>query len=175
MFYRLVFLIMFFFISFSWANILKEIKTFDANFEQKIINPSQKEILYKGHLLIKEPHYILWQYKEPVIKNVYIINSFAIIDEPELEQAIFSKLQNEIDILELIKTAKKIDENRYLAKIYDVDYTLTTKDNKIEKIEYKDALENSVIIVFSNVIQNKEIDDEIFKFLPPEHYDIIRK
>lgn len=175
MFYRLVFLIMFFFISFSWANILKEIKTFDANFEQKIINPSQKEILYKGHLLIKEPHYILWQYKEPVIKNVYIINSFAIIDEPELEQAIFSRLQNEIDILELIKTAKKIDENRYLAKIYDVDYTLTTKDNKIEKIEYKDALENSVIIVFSNVIQNKEIDDEIFKFLPPEHYDIIRK
>lgn len=166
MFYRLVFLIMFFFISFSWANILKEIKTFDANFEQKIINPSQKEILYKGHLLIKEPHYILWQYKEPVIKNVYIINSFAIIDEPELEQAIFSRLQNEIDILELIKTAKKIDENRYLAKIYDVDYTLTTKDNKIEKIEYKDALENSVIIVFSNVIQNKEIDDEIFKFLP---------
>lgn len=175
MFYRLVFLIMFFFISFSWANILKEIKTFDANFEQKIINPSQKEILYKGHLLIKEPHYILWQYKEPVIKNVYIINSFAIIDEPELEQAIFSRLQNEIDILELIKTAKKIDENRYLAKIYDVDYTLTTKDNKIEKIEYKDALENSVIIIFSNVIQNKEIDDEIFKFLPPEHYDIIRK
>ena len=175
MFYRLVFLIMFFWVSSSYANILKDIKTFDANFQQKIINPSKKEILYKGHLFIKEPNYILWQYKEPVIKNVYIINNFAIIDEPELEQAIFSRLQDEIDILELIKTAKKIDENRYLAKIYDVNYTLTTKDNKIQKIEYKDALENSVIISFTNVVQNEEIDDEIFKFLPPEHYDIIRK
>ncbi len=175
MFYRLVFLIMFFWVSSSYANILKDIKTFDANFQQKIINPSKKEILYKGHLFIKEPNYILWQYKEPVIKNVYIINNFAIIDEPELEQAIFSRLQDEIDILELIKTAKKIDENRYLAKIYDVNYTLTTKDNKIQKIEYKDALENSIIISFTNVVQNEEIDDEIFKFLPPEHYDIIRK
>ena len=175
MFYRLVFLIMFFLFSSSSADILKDIKTFDANFEQKIINPSQKEILYKGHLFIKEPNYILWQYKEPVIKNVYVINNFAIIDEPELEQAIFSRLQNEIDILELIKTAKKIDDNKYLAKVYDVNYTLITKNNKIEKIEYKDALENSVIITFTNVVQNEDIDDEIFKFLPPKHYDIIRK
>ena len=175
MFYRLVFIIMFFFISSLSANILKNIKTFDADFEQKIINPSKKEIIYNGHLFIKEPSYILWKYKEPVIKNVYVINNFAIIDEPELEQAILSKLQNEIDILELIKTAEKISEDKYLANIYDVDYTLTTKDQKIKKIEYKDALENSVIISFSNIVQNKEIDDELFKFLPPKHYDIIRK
>jgi len=175
MFYRLVFIIMFFFISSLSANILKNIKTFDADFEQKIINPSKKEIIYNGHLFIKEPSYILWKYKEPVIKNVYVINNFAIIDEPELEQAILSKLQNEIDIIELIKTAEKISEDKYLANIYDVDYTLTTKDQKIKKIEYKDALENSVIISFSNIVQNKEIDDELFKFLPPKHYDIIRK
>ena len=175
MFYRLLFIAMFFLALFANANILKNIKTFDADFEQKIINPSQKKILYKGHLFIKEPYYILWHYKEPVLKSVYVINNFATIDEPELEQAIFSKLQNEIDIIELLKTAKKVDENRYLAKIYDVEYTLITKDNKISKIEYKDALENSVTITFSNIIQNREIDEEIFKFLPPEHYDIIRK
>ena len=175
MFYRLFFITMFLLSLSLSANSLKDIKTFDADFEQKIVNPSKKEILYKGHLLIKEPYFILWQYKEPILKNVYIINNFAIIDEPELEQAIFSKLQNEIDIIELIKTAKKIDTNKYLAKIYDVNYELITENDKISKILYKDNLENNVTITFSNSLQNKEIDDEMFKFLPPEHYDIIRK
>lgn len=175
MFYKLLILSMFFLLTSASANILKDIKTFEANFEQKIINPSDKEIVYKGHLFIKEPSNILWQYKQPVIKNVYIINNVAVIDEPELEQAIFSRLKNEIDILQLIKTAKKIDNNRYLAKVYDVDYTLITKNNKIEKIEYKDTLENKVTILFNDVVQNSFIDDEVFKFLPPENYDIIRK
>jgi outer membrane lipoprotein carrier protein len=62
-----------------------------------------------------------------------------------------------------------------VAIIYDVKYNLFTKDNKINKIEYKDALENSVTITFSNVKQNTQIDDDLFKFLPPENYDIIRK
>jgi len=175
MFYKSVFIVMFVLSLFSQASTLKEITSFDANFEQKIINPSQKEIIYTGHLLLKEPYYILWQYKEPVIKNVYVINDFAIIDEPELEQAILTKLQNEIDIFNLIKSAKEVSKNRYLATIYDVEYNLFTKDNKIQRIEYRDALENSVIITFSDIKQNIEIDDEIFKYLPPEHYDIIRK
>ena len=175
MFYKLVFIVMFVLSLFSQASMLENIKSFDANFEQKIINPSQKEILYKGHLVLKEPYYILWQYKEPILKNVYIINDFAIIDEPELEQAILTKLQNEIDIISLIKNAKEISKNKYLANIYDVKYNLFTKDGKIERIEYKDALENSVTITFFSVKQNIEVDDEIFKFLPPENYDIIRK
>lgn len=175
MFYKLVFIVMFVLSAFSQASMLSNISSFDANFEQKIINPSQKEILYKGHLVLKEPYYILWQYKEPVSKNVYIVNNFAIIDEPELEQAILTKLQHEIDILELIKNAKQVSKNSYLANIYDVDYNLFTKDNKIQRIEYKDALENRVIITFFDAKQNIEVDDEIFKFLPPDHYDIIRK
>ncbi|WP_428026707.1 LolA-like outer membrane lipoprotein chaperone [Arcobacter sp.] len=175
MFYKLVFIVMFVLSLSSQASILNDIKSFDANFEQKIINPSQKEILYKGHLVLKEPYYILWQYKEPIIKNVYIINNFAVIDEPELEQAILTELQHEIDIISLIKNAKEVSKNKYVANIYDVEYNLFTKDNFIQKIEYKDALENSVVITFSNIKQNIEVDEEIFKFLPPEEYDIIRK
>jgi outer membrane lipoprotein carrier protein len=175
MFYRAVFIVMFALCVFSDASTLSNIKSFDANFEQKIINPSKKEIIYKGHLVLKEPGYILWQYKEPIVKTVYIVNDFAIIDEPELEQAILTKLKNEIDIFNLIKNAKEVSKNRFIADIYDVKYNLFTKDNKIEKIEYKDALENSVIITFSDVKQNIEVDDAIFKFLPPDNYDIIRK
>jgi outer membrane lipoprotein-sorting protein len=48
-------------------------------------------------------------------------------------------------------------------------------DDKINYIKYKDKLENDVEIKFSNVAQNSEISDEIFKFKVPEHYDVIRK
>lgn len=175
MFYKVIFVVMFVLSVFLEASPLNNIKSFDADFEQKIINPSKKEILYSGHLYLKDPYYILWQYKEPIKKSVYIVNDFAIIDEPELEQAILTKLKNEIDILNLIKNAKEISKNRYEADIYDVKYYLFTKDNRISKIEYKDALENNVIITFFNVKQNGHIDDDLFKFLPPENYDIIRK
>lgn len=175
MFYRVFFILSIFLATFLNANILKDIKSFEAKFEQKIINPSQKVIVYEGEILIKEPYYILWKYATPVIKNVYIINNFAIIDEPELEQAILSRLQNEIDILELIKSAKEISKNKYKANIYDTDYLLFVENEKISKIEFKDNLENQVIITFKDVNQNIEIDEEVFKFLPPEHYDVIRK
>lgn len=49
----------------------------------------------------------MWKYKTPVVKNVYIENNMAIVDEPELEQAIFTTLENEINILKLLKEAKK--------------------------------------------------------------------
>lgn len=175
MFYRLIFTMMMLLTSALNADFLKEIKTFEADFEQKIINSSEKEIFYKGKIFIKEPYYILWRYQEPILKNVYIINNFAIIDEPELEQAILTKLQDEMDIIELITKAEKVSENRYVAKIYGLEYSLITQNSKIQKIEYIDQLENRVFITFSNIKQNEEIDEEIFKFLPPEHYDIIRK
>ncbi len=48
-------------------------------------------------------------------------------------------------------------------------------DDKINYIKYKDKLENDVEIKFSNVVQNGEIADGIFKFTVPSNYDVIRK
>ena len=100
-----------------------------------------------------------------------------MVDEPELEQAIFTELESEINIIKLLNSSKKIDNNSYKANIEDVDYIIKTSpsDDKIQFINYKDKLENKVEIKFSNVIQNGEITDDIFKFVIPDHYDIIRK
>ena len=119
----------------------------------------------------------MWKYKTPVIKNVYINNDFAIVDEPELEQAIFTQLESEINIIKLLNSSKKVNENSYITNIEDVDYLIKTSpsDNKINYIKYKDKLENDVEIKFSNVVQNGEISEQIFKFTIPEHYDVIRK
>lgn len=155
---------------------IKDLQSFKANFIQKIISANDKQIDYEGEVYIKSSGKVLWKYKTPIIKNVYILNDYVIVDEPELEQAIFTTLEDEINILNLLKNAKKVNQNTYMAKIGEIDYLIElSKDKKIEKIRYKDKLDNDVQIKFENIIQNQKIDDEIFKFVQPEGYDIIRK
>ncbi len=160
---------------YSYANNLKNIDTYQASFNQSIINNSQKEILYTGNIYIKQPSNILWEYNDPIIKNVYIIKDKAIIVEPDLEQVIISKLEKEINILNLMKNSKKISENKYTSSIYNRDYTLTIQNNKLTKINYTDEIDNKVTITFSNIKQNENISKNRFEFTIPFEYDVIRK
>lgn len=177
MFYKIIIASTLFCISLFASNDIKNLDSFKANFLQIITSSSDDIIEYKGEVFIKKSGKILWRYKTPVIKNVYINENFAIVDEPELEQAIFTQLESEIDIIKLLNNSKKIDENSYVTNIDNTNYVIKTSknDNKIDLINYEDKLENKVKIKFSDVVQNGEISDEIFKFLVPDNYDIIRK
>ena len=177
MFYKLIIAFMLFCVSSIASNDIRDLDSFKASFVQVITSNSQNKIEYKGEVFIKKSGKILWKYKTPVVKNVYINNDFAIVDEPELEQAIYTQLQSEINIIKLLNGSKKVNENSYTTNIDDVDYLIKTSkdDNKISYIKYKDKLENDVEIKFTNVAQNGEIQDEIFKFVVPSNYDVIRK
>ena len=177
MFYKIIISLMLFCLSSFASNDIKNLDSFKASFSQIITSDSKNVIEYKGEVFIKKSGKILWKYKTPVVKNVYINESFAVVDEPELEQAIFTQLESEINIIKLLNSSKKIDNNSYKTNIDDTDYMIKTSksDDKIEFINYKDKLENKVEIKFSNVVQNGEISDDIFKFTIPDSYDIIRK
>ena len=177
MFYKLIIAFMLFCVSSIASNDIRDLDSFKASFVQVITSNSQNKIEYKGEVFIKKSGKILWKYKTPVVKNVYINNDFAIVDEPELEQAIYTQLESEINIIKLLNGSKKVNENSYITNIEDVDYLIKTSkdDNKISYIKYKDKLENDVEIKFTNVAQNGEIQDEIFKFVIPSNYDVIRK
>ena len=175
MFYKLIFSSMLLLSVCFAANDIKNLDTFKASFTQVITSSSKNIIEYKGEVFIKKSGKILWKYETPVVKNVYINNDFAIVDEPELEQAIFTTLENEINILKLLKEAKKIDNNNYVSTIDGTKYQISMSSNKIKKITYKDTLDNSVEIIFSNSIQDEPIDDNIFVFVAPSNYDLIRK
>jgi outer membrane lipoprotein carrier protein len=159
------------------ANDIKNLESFQSNFTQSINSSGGKTIEYKGEVFIKNNGKILWKYKTPIEKNVFILTNLVIIDEPELEQAIFTQLQNEINIIKLLKESKKINDNTYIANIDETDYLIeASKDNtNIDNIQYKDKLDNKVKIKFENPISNLEISEDIFKFTAPDHYDIIRK
>lgn len=154
---------------------LENLESFEADFSQKITNEEKKTLEYKGKVFIKNNGKVLWKYETPIIKNVYVINNTVIIDEPELEQAIYSNLEENIDMIKLLKKAKKIDKNTYETKLYSTLYKITTKNEKISSLSYKDELENSILISFTNISNNRNIDDKIFNFLVPKNYDIIKK
>ncbi len=175
MFYKLVFV---FILSISAVNAvenIKDLKSFKANFSQTIKSTNGNKINYEGEVYIKDDGKILWKYKTPIIKNVYILKDYAIVDEPELEQAIFTQLQNEINVIKLLNNSKKINETSYVSKIDDIDYLIEFKKSKINTISYKDKLDNNVVISFNNTVENSDINEQLFKFTAPDYYDIIRK
>ena len=141
------------------------ISEYSSSFTQTIINPNGQIVTYTGNLFIKQPNKMLWKYELPVKKYVYMNGTNIIIDEPELEQAIFTQMTDEINIIELINNPTKVDKK----------YKLTFKDNLLTKITYKDDIENQVTIIFTNIKINSNIEDKIFKFNAPSYYDIIRK
>ena len=157
-----------------FANIF-DIKSYEAQFKQTVTNNSNKELLYKGNIYFRNDGNILWQYVEPIVKNVYINKNEIIIDEPELEQAIISKINNEMNLISILKESKKIDNNTYENTINNIKYTIKTYDSKLKAIFYNDEIGNEVKIVFDNVKIDKTINDKKFIFLYPEYYDIIRK
>ncbi len=156
----------------SFANIF-DIKNLKADFTQTIKNNSNSIIKYQGNIIF-DTNNILWHYNEPA-KNVYISQSQIIIDEPELEQAIISNISEELNLINILKESKKIDENTYENTLNNITYTIKIYNNKLQAIFYTDELDNKVSIVFKNVKTNTDLKKDVFKFNPPAYYDIIRK
>ena len=158
-----------------FANKIQPINTYEATFHQIIINNSNKEIQYSGKIYIKQPRQILWQYKDPIEKFVYINDTTVTIIEPELEQAIVSVLKEEINLLKLIKDAKSIDNTHYVSSLYGVDYHLTIIKDQLTAITYTDEIDNKITINFTNINQNQPIAKKVFRLRIPSYFDIIRK
>jgi outer membrane lipoprotein carrier protein len=151
------------------------IEPFKADFIQTVTNTSNKSVKYKGNIYINGDDDILWRYKTPTIKNIYINKDKLVIEEPELEQAIFTSLKDKLNLTLLLLNAKLIKDNRYSATVYGVDYLIVLNNNKIRQIRYKDNLDNTIVISFFSIENNPIYEDDFFVFKAKDYYDIIIK
>jgi outer membrane lipoprotein carrier protein len=149
----------------TFYQLFAQIKTYQASFIQTVTNPSGKVINYEGSIYIKQPNKMLWKYKTPVEKYVYMDDLKIIIDEPELEQAIYTQLTDEINVISFLNNPKLIDDK----------YKVTFETKKLKSIEYNDEMENKIKILFKNIKINDNIADQLFQFIAPLDYDIIKK
>ena len=154
--------------------ISEKTNTMQADFVQTITDDKNSTITYKGEMLAKRPSMAMWHYKKPIEKTVYITATNVTIVEPELEQAIIKRLDNSIDILSILASAKKEGKNSYTAFYQGKEYYITMHANMIDSISYTDAFDNLVKIIFTAQQINKGLNNSLFKADIPADFDIIK-
>ena len=159
-----------------FASGIADLKSFESDFSQTIINDQNSHIVYQGKLYAKkDKNQALWVYTSPIDKKIYYSSGKVVIIEPELEQAIFAKLDKVPNILTLLKQAKKIGEDKYATTFNNTRYTITMKKSTLQKITYTDELHNKITILFKNQKNNKKISDKRFAWKIPADYDILEQ
>ena len=158
-----------------WGKNLEAFKTIQSDFIQNVTNEQQKTIRYEGKFYATQDKKALWIYDKPVAKKIYFNDTKVVIIEPELEQVIITTLENTPNIAHLIAQAKEIAPNTYATTFMETTYTMYTTKNAIEKVIYKDKLDNSVEILFSNQSTNLFLDEVLFHTDIPLGYDVIRQ
>jgi len=147
-------------------------KSLSSDFKQSVASEG-KAIMYTGNFVAQAKN-AYWHYQKPNVKNIYFYGDEVVIIEPDLEQAIYTKLKDIPDLAGILRSATKKSENRYEANFDGILYKVTMRDGKPAIVEYTDKLDNVVRIELSNVKINENIaDSEIFKPRIPKGYDIV--
>ncbi|TXE78856.1 outer membrane lipoprotein chaperone LolA [Campylobacter peloridis] len=160
-----------FFINLFAFNI--NFKNFSSDFEQ-IVQSNNSSLKYKGNFIITQ-NKAFWNYTHPTNKKIYINNKEIIIIEPDLEQAIYTKLQNTPKLQKIFEKAKKISSNTYEARYENTTYKIKLKnDNSLESISYSDELNNLITIFFFNQKFDQNINENLFSPKIPANFDIVQ-
>ena len=150
------------------------ITTFQADFEQQIVDENGKKVVYSGSLSAARPDRAYWHYETPVNKDIYVLQDEVIIIEPDMEQAIVKKMEEEIDLFTILADAKKIGNNRYEATYRSQSFFIVVQKGVVDSISYHDGFDNQVELRFSKQVQNAPLPQETFQVTIPASYDIIR-
>ncbi len=151
----------------------KEINSFNGKFVQTIVDDNGKKIIYSGELWASKPQNALWIYQKPIQKSVYIHSKKITVIEPSIEQVTLRTLDNEIDFLQIVQQAKKVDTDKYVATVKGQTYTVLFTNELLTSISYTDGFDNRVMILFNAPSQNKPINPSKFKPVIPDNYDVI--
>ena len=149
------------------------LNSFSAHFVQTVVDDKNTTIEYSGNIKAKRPDKAMWSYVKPVKKLIYINNEDLVIIEPEIEQVILKKVGDTIAFFQMLKSAKKVDDDNYIANYQKLTLHIHVKGEKILSITYLDELENKVTIKFSDQEENKKIEDSVFKAKIPLDYDLV--
>lgn len=169
--------VFFFLLAFTLASHALDLnfKSISANFTQVVVDENKKELKYEGRLYAKYPNRSYWNYIKPVKKEIYINEDVVTLVEPDLEQVIIQNLENQIDIIRLMKDAKKISDSMYEKTYLGTTYTIKMKKNLPSSISYKDKFDNKVSILLSNIDTKTILGEKRFQVNYPSDFDVIKQ
>lgn len=148
---------------------------FTSMFNQTITTPSKKTIQYGGSVNYNSPSLLKWSYSSPTKKEVCTDSKIVLVVDHHLEQVSMFKVEKGFNLPAVIKSAKVVGKDKYLASYNNQKFhILTSNGNQLSQISYVDELDNSITINFSNTkYLNAPINKTILKCNYPSNYDII--
>jgi outer membrane lipoprotein-sorting protein len=143
---------------------------FVSDFNQSV-KSENKTINYEGKVYVNN-ELIYWHYTKPIEKKIWLTMDKIYVYEPDLEQVTIYKTAKKDNFFKLIKSAKKIKENLYLKKYDNKKIYFKTSNNLINKIYYKDKIDNLVTLNFFNTTK-KDLNLSFFVPKYPDYVDVI--
>ncbi|SFV63059.1 Outer membrane lipoprotein carrier protein LolA [hydrothermal vent metagenome] len=149
--------------------------SFESNFTQTITTDKKQKIKYSGNIIFSSNNSFKWSYTYPTKKEVCTDGKDLLVVDHDLEQVSAYRVDNGLNLHNILKNARIHRKSVYIAKYKSKNYTIQVdKDGKLSRIAYKDDLDNTVLIVFKNMIYSKsQIDTKNLKCNYPSSYDLI--
>ncbi len=175
------------------ANLLKDYKTAQGNFEQTLVD-AKGELIQEssGIFTVKSPGYFRWETQQPFPQLLVSNLSKVWLYDPDLEQVTIRPYTQSIEqspALLLSGNVGKITENYDVQQLSTENsrFTLIPKqpggtftqlelifvDEVLTSMLIRDSLEQTTTFTFGNFEINQPIVDKFFQFEPPEGVDIL--
>ncbi|MEA3492095.1 MAG: LolA-like outer membrane lipoprotein chaperone [Campylobacterota bacterium] len=148
---------------------------FHASFVQTITNDQKKKIIYRGKIDFSSPENFKWHYTSPTKKEVCTDGTELLVVDHDLEQVSYYVMDGELDLPAILKESKLHRKSVYIATHRGKNYTIqVNKRGELSRIAYMDNLDNTVLIVFSNMkYRKKRFSTNRMKCHTPKNYDYI--
>jgi len=176
-------------------NFLAQLSGYQAEFKQRLFDENLRLIeTAEGTVYLQRPGRMRWEYRSPLPQIIVADGSRLWIYDPELAQVTVrnqaeglgatpaSLLSSEEPVearFTLRDLGKRDDGSSWVAltpKIIEPtfrDIRLGFKDNTLTAMEFRDNLDQTTRLVFSNRRRNPKFAAGLFQFQPPEGVDVI--
>ena len=173
---------------------VESVVTFKANFKQTVIDPQGQVVEEaQGEFLLERPGKFRWDYQEPFPQHIVADGQRIWFYDVDLEQVtVKSQLEALADTPATLLSGETRPEDKYLLKDIpsedglhwvelvpkDVEsnfQTVTLAFDKfgLQQMIMKDSFEQRTRLVFTHVLENLELNDDAFVFMPPEGVDVV--
>ncbi len=178
-------------------NLLGNLTTYQANFEQTIFSPEGGAMQHaKGSMALQRPGKFRWNVTSPNRQLIIADGKQIWIYTPDLQQAILQPMQKNLANSPAFLLTGSTQE---LAKTFNISsmksprpgqwFKLTPKQNNglfqwvalgfkdgvLYQMDLKDSLDQQTEVVFSKAKMNQSLQESLFQFSPPKGVDVIKQ
>ncbi len=171
-----------------------DLRTLEADFDQQVVDSEHNiQQSSQGHMWIQRPGLFRWDYETPYRQQIVADGERLWSYDEDLEQV---SVQNVADVLtstpamllsgsrpmEEVFTIEELDSGSSVRQVLltpksgDSNVTAITLYFDVDRLVHMrahDSFGNTTTFSFFNLERNRDLDPELFRFIPPANTDVI--